>query len=283
MHVLKEMGIQSWRLRPELRSRSLAGDTISSPEGTNEVLREASEAEPAQMPDAALEKHIADVACDLQSDDSQPVQAPVSKLDQALEQEDVAGHSSNSAVQIIKAPPLDWQGLQRTIEDSQHCPTCRRGNSLLGSGSTSADWVFITDAPSSQGVQQDILFTGRAGSLFEAMLLALDLKPADVYLTSVFKCAPTEDLAATPQCNRLIECQLELLSPAVIVTFGEFSAQAVLKANEPLDKLRTTGQRCVSTGVRVVPTYSPAQMLDEPALKADVWKDLKRCRQIVQG
>ena len=171
---------------------------------------------------------------------------------------------------------LDWDGLQSLIETNVHCPSCGWGNSILGYGAQNADWMFVIDAPNSREIEAKEFFVGRAGQLFDSMLMALGLDRNAVYSTSVFKCAPTEDLSVTPQCDGLLHRQIELVKPKVIITFGEFTAQSVLKSNTNLDSLRQSQQQHTLTKTRVVPTFSPAEMLDDTQLKSKVWQDLKK-------
>jgi len=162
------------------------------------------------------------------------------------------------------------------LDTNEHCPSCGWGNGLLGSGHQQADWMFVIDAPNSREIQAKALFAGRAGQLFEAMLTALGLERDMVYCTSLFKCAPTDDLSITPQCDALLQRQIDLVAPKVIVTFGEFTAQSLLKSNSSLEALRQTEQTCLRTQTLILPTYSPAQMLDDTILKSKVWHDLKK-------
>ena len=90
----------------------------------------------------------------------------------------------------------------------------------------------------------------------------------------------SEDLSQSPNCDKILHRQIELIQPDVVIAFGEFAAQSVIKANESLEILRTTEQTCFRTKVPIVPTYTPSQMLDEPSLKAAVWQDMKRCISI---
>ena len=129
--------------------------------------------------------------------------------------------------------------------------------------------------------QEKTFFTGRSGQLFEGMLLALGLDRSNVYATSVFKCAPTEDLTLTPQCNAVLTQQIDLIMPKVIVTFGEFAAQAVMKSNLSLNNLRAQDNELLinqaqNSRIPVITTFTPAQMLDDNSLKAMVWADLKK-------
>ena len=168
----------------------------------------------------------------------------------------------------------DWARLQSMTNTGLLCPSCNTNNSVLGHGSQQAEWLFVFDSPTSTDLREGQICNGRAGSLYEALLSVCGMDRAKVYTTTVFKCAPTDDLRLSPACHDILRRQIELIEPKVVVAFGEFAAQSVLKANEPLDALRQQARTCFSTGVRVVPTYSPLQMLEHNELKAEVWRDL---------
>jgi len=278
MQMLKEMGIQSWRLRSTAHSQLAEKTELNSNDHTRADSEQTADRDPKR--DARSDTNTAKTSRS-QVDTAQGPADSGEGLTVALDSSGSQEVEHSTTPTQNTAPELDWQGLQGKIESAQDCPTCSSHNSVLGSGNVNAEWVFITDAPSSMSVQNDVLFSGRAASLFDAICLALDLSREDIYVTSIFKCAPTDDLSVSPQCNRFIEQQLGLLDPKVIVTFGEFSAQAILKANASMDELRANDQQSVGTGIPVVPTYSPAQMLDEPSLKSKVWQDLKKCRHLV--
>lgn len=239
----EKMGIQQWRLRkPELLSPSAAEIGL----------------------EPAVEVHGAER-------EGLPPELPLAASEPLLEQ-------------TSQDDPLDWLGLAQLISPdtpaSAQCQSCSEQNSLLGSGSKIADWLFISDAPSSREVAAGAFFDGRAGQLFEAMLQALSLDRDGVYCTSIFKCAPTDDLSSSPQCGEWVHQQIALLKPKVVITFGEFTAQALLKSNESLVQLREGTHVCLRSDVTVIPTYSPREMLEEPHLKAQVWADLKKAIQL---
>ena len=169
-----------------------------------------------------------------------------------------------------------WEDLYALVNSWQNCPTCGEDKSLLGHGDVNADWFFLSDAPSSPEVAQQYLFAGRSGLLFEAMLSALGMKRQSVYSTSLFKCVASDDMSVIPACDNILQRQIQLIQPKIIVTFGEFTAQTLLKANANLETLRTQDQRCINSKIVVVPTFTPAQMLDDSRLKSKVWADLKK-------
>ena len=176
-------------------------------------------------------------------------------------------------------PKLDsWQAIQQWFDSREQCESCEANNAILGNGRKDTDWVFVIDAPSSRDVQNQTLLAGRDGQLFDAILGSIGLDRDKIYLTSVFKCPPLEDLSIKVQCDELLHQQLQLIKPAMIVAMGEFAAQTVLRVNESLDKLRGQPIQAYSIeGVSVVPSFSLKQLLDSPELKQYVWQDLKKC------
>lgn len=176
---------------------------------------------------------------------------------------------------ITALSDLDWRTLQARISTAETCPSCGQNHSVLGFGDVLADWVFVSDAPTSAELQANQLFSGRAGQLYEAILRACGLTREAVYTTTVFKCSPPDDLSVSPQCNKLIHRQIELIQPKVIVAFGEFSAQSVLRANESFEVLAGAEQLYHSTQCKVITSHSLQQLLSEPELKSTLWNQLK--------
>lgn len=200
-------------------------------------------------------------------------------------QESLESVQSTNLTSVQSAPELSnmgWQALAELIQDDRNCPSCSAQSSLLGSGSLDADWMFIADAPVDREISAQELFVGRAGQLFDAILASIGLTKGEVYCTTVFKCMVGNDLSVTPQCKQVVHRQIALLKPKVVVTLGEFAAQSIVRANEPLDELRTVQQQCYQSKVAIVPTYSLSETLNDSGLKAHVWQDLKRCLKILK-
>lgn len=301
MNTFKQMGIQQWQLKKSYAqtllnsSESASENSLESDSKSESEFNAHDQRNPELKPEGDLVAEAKrETTAHQESDQSQSSdnKNQVDQNYQELLSKPVDALAESIAIQkTVTADPspasdsalskLDWQGLQMKIDTNDYCPSCGVGNTLLGSGNANAQWMFVIDAPTSREVTEQSLFVGRAGELFDAMLSALGLSRSDVYSSSIFKCAPTADLSATPQCNELVHRQIELIAPSAIVTFGEFSGQAVLKANEGLGSLRASDQRCIRTGIAVVPTYSPVEMLNDPSLKALVWQDLKKALAIV--
>lgn len=253
---LQQMGIQQWRLKAgqhDVASAVIAENTTASAEIETPLSSSATEA--LQAP--------TDPPASLAAPQPAPVVLPPEPSDPLAD--------------------MGWQDLQALIDGNQHCPSCGECRSILGSGNLTADWVFISDAPTQKELDGQEIFVGRAGQLFDAIMASLGLARDEVYSSSVFKCAAGDDLSVTPQCKQIVHRQIALIQPKVVVTLGEFAAQAIIRANEDLNVLRNAEQKCHQSKVTIVPTYSLNEMLNEPGLKALVWQDLKRCLGILRS
>ncbi len=261
--ILQKMGIQEWHVQHGALDRS-----------STELSETVAEADMQKSVDSELTAAV---------DINRQIDTDAVEISPNIADIGAAAADSYGLPEIPEVKPnshpladLDMQGLQDWVYNSANCSSCNPSNSMLGQGSVQADWMFIIDAPNSRELQAQQFFAGRAGKLFEAMLLPLGMEREDVYVSSIFKCAPTDDLTLSPSCDDVLQRQIELVSPKVIVAFGEFVAQSLIKANDSIDVLRQSEQRCISSNSIVIPTFSPAQMLDDASLKAHVWQDLKK-------
>ncbi|MBX2848411.1 MAG: uracil-DNA glycosylase [Acidiferrobacterales bacterium] len=257
--ILEQLGIQQWRLKDSFKSANLtSGLELQHPE-KQENLNQANENTTNQ---ACLEK---------------PLNSQIQSEPEITTETETAPQQ-----ELVEDPKLDWSSLVDRLNDNAHCRSCAMLSPILGEGSTTADWVFIFDSPTSRDIQQQQLLSGRVGQLFDAILLALDLDREDIYLSTVFKCPPSSDISqVAAQCNDLVAQQIKLIAPRVIVALGEFASQSMIKANEDLSQLRAHKQVFCDAPIDVIPTYGLMQMLDTPNLKEQVWHDLKAARSIV--
>jgi uracil-DNA glycosylase len=182
---------------------------------------------------------------------------------------------------------MDWQTLQQAAQSCQACQLCTgRKNSVFGNPSINqqADWLIVGDPPTEDDEAAGAPFTGEAGVLLGNMLKAMGLSAEQVTqqvtLAPSVKCRSegvstgAQELA---QCEAFLRRQVALTQPKMILAMGRYAAQALL-ANTvsnpvpPLGQLRGTVH--AYQGIPVVVTYSPANLLRNPADKAKAWADL---------
>jgi DNA polymerase len=173
----------------------------------------------------------------------------------------------------------DLAAMAERLADCRRCRLCQgRTQVVFGVGHPRARVVFIGEAP---GADEDRLgepFVGRAGQLLNEMLRAIRLRRDDVYIANVLKCRPPGNRDPqddeTTACLPFLRRQIELISPAVIVTLGRVAARHLLGTTAPISAYR--GRWTSWQGTPVLPTFHPAYLLRNPAAKAQSWADLKQ-------
>lgn len=192
-----------------------------------------------------------------------------------------------------KLPYADFD-LPNLTADAESCTKCplheTRNSVVFGVGDTSADLMFIGEAPGADEDKQGEPFVGRAGQLLTQIIEAgMKLKRSDVYIANVLKCRPpgnrnpASDEVET--CSPYLIRQIELIQPKVIVALGSFAAQMLLGTKTGITRLRGEFHDCKVAGLNfpphkkppvVMPTYHPAYLLRSPNAKRDVWEDIQQ-------
>ncbi len=187
--------------------------------------------------------------------------------------------SAQSADLEAGANPVETlKEIQTDLGDCTRCRLCEgRKNIVFGVGNPNADLVIVGEAPGRDEDIQGEPFVGRAGQLLTRMLAAIGLRREDVYICNVIKCRPPENRNPLPDevasCEPFLVRQIRSLRPKVILAMGKFAAQTLLNTEERISGLR--GRFREYQGVPVMPTFHPAYLLRNPAMKREVWKDMQ--------
>jgi DNA polymerase len=186
--------------------------------------------------------------------------------------------------------PCSTPDLPAVRADLGDCTRCKlhtlgRRQIVFGAGNPAADLMFVGEAPGRDEDMQGIPFVGRAGQLLTKMIEAMGYTRDSVYIANVIKCRPPENRNPEPDevaaCEPFLFRQVESIKPKVIVALGTFAAQALLRTQDSISRLR--GRVYVYGGARLIPTFHPAYLLRSPEKKRDAWEDLKKARAILQG
>ena len=68
--------------------------------------------------------------------------------------------------------------------------------------------------------------------------------------------------------------QIESIKPEVIIALGRIAAQNLLEVETPISSLRGVWKEYM--GIKLMPTYHPSYLLQNPSKKRDVWEDIKK-------
>ena len=141
------------------------------------------------------------------------------------------------------------------------------------------------EAPGRDEDLQGEPFVGEAGQLLTKIILAMGYKREEVYICNVLKCRPPNNRNPLPpeieQCQPVLLRQLKAIAPGAIVALGTFAAQTLLMTKEPISKLR--GRFHDYHGIPLMPTFHPAFLLRNAAMKREVWEDMQLVMKLLAG
>lgn len=185
------------------------------------------------------------------------------------------------------------EGLLKDLETKlKNCQRCKLGKSrtnlVFGAGNAKAWLMFVGEGPGYDEDMKGFPFIGRAGKLLTDIIKAMKMEREEVYITNIVKCHPMIDPNhpqkrgndRPPQPEEIAKCisfllkQIEIIKPKIICSLGTYAAQTLLEKNAPIGSLR--GKFYEVKGFKLMPTYHPAALLRNPALKKFVWEDMKK-------
>jgi uracil-DNA glycosylase len=186
------------------------------------------------------------------------------------------------------------QSLKEEIEASDVTPELKSQATQLvfGSGSPSADIVFIGEAP---GKKEDLTgepFVGAAGKFLNEMLASIGMKREDIYITNIVKYRPPNNRDPLPEEKRAflpyLQAQLEILQPKVVVTLGRHSGTCFLpdlqisKDHGQPKRIKLAFKGTSDTlSLVVLPLYHPAAALYNGGLRTTLMEDFGTIPAIV--
>jgi len=193
-----------------------------------------------------------------------------------------AAAPSGSAASATSLTPevMDWEQLAATVSGCTACELHRsRTLTVFGVGNRDADWMIIGEAPGADEDRQGEPFVGRAGQLLNALLFAIGLERAQVFIANILKCRPPRNRDPAPievaSCRAFLDRQIELVNPKIILSIGRVSSQSLLGTTTPVGRLRGKVYQYGRTDVPLIVTYHPAYLLRSPLEKRKVWADLQ--------
>ena len=177
---------------------------------------------------------------------------------------------------------MDWESLERQCAACTACELHRsRTNCVFGTGSRTADLLFVGEAPGEQEDLSGTPFVGRAGQLLNKCLEAVDIPREDVYIANILKCRPPQNRDPLPAeedaCIGFLREQVKLLRPRIIVCLGRISAARLIKPDFRITKEHGAWFERGNTLMTAV--YHPAYLLRDPRKKEDMLADMRRLRE----
>jgi len=172
--------------------------------------------------------------------------------------------------------------LSALCQQNSECQRCALGPTrnqfVFGSGHDGSSLMFVGEGPGADEDRLGLPFVGKAGKLLDRMIDVIGLDREDVYVTNVVKCRPPNNRNPTSDeiahCMGILERQIELVNPKLIVTLGNVPTQALLPGSPGITKSR--GSLKKYRDWNILPTFHPSYLLRNPNAMTEAWQDFQK-------
>jgi len=189
------------------------------------------------------------------------------------------------AAAATEAPPriAALSEFAETVAGCTRCPlSATRTQVVFGSGSPTADLMFVGEAPGFHEDKQGVPFVGAAGQLLGKLLAGIGLTRDDVFVANVLKCRPPGNRDPLPEeiaaCESHLFRQIELIQPKVVATLGNFATKLLSGKPDGITRVHGREQEVTLGGSRVLlfPIFHPAAALYTPRMLDVLATDFSR-------
>ena len=171
------------------------------------------------------------------------------------------------------------------------CTSCAlsegRTQVVFGSGSPSADLMFVGEAPGFHEDKQGVPFVGAAGKLLSKLLEGIGMTRDEVYIANVLKCRPPGNRDPLPEeiasCEPHLFKQIELIQPKLIATLGNFATKLLSGKPNGITQVHGREQKVTLGGMDVTlyPIFHPAAALYTPRMLEVLEEDFRRIPELL--
>ena len=173
---------------------------------------------------------------------------------------------------------MNWEELEQSCRACRRCALGEsRTNCVFGTGSRTADLLFVGEAPGAKEDETGIPFVGAAGKLLDQYLNAVGIARDEVYIANILKCRPPENRDPLPaeqdECIGYLREQVKLIRPKIIVCLGRIAAMRLIRPDFKIT--REHGVFVKKNDFVLTAVYHPAALLRDPGKREDMYMDMK--------
>ena len=197
-------------------------------------------------------------------------------------------NNSNNAKNILdKAEKLSE--LKKIINSIKSCDLKNNSkNLILGDGNVNSPLMLIGEAPGAEEDLSCLAFQGEVGKLLKKMLIAINIKINDVYLTYSVNFRPPNDRKPTTQeikrYSEFLKEHIAIIDPEIIILMGSTAMESLTGINNKISSERGDWKEVIikDKNYPIMITFSPSYLIRFPENKKYSWEDLKKIRQKIK-
>tara|TARA_B100001057_G_scaffold475041_1_gene541384 strand:- start:245 stop:922 length:678 start_codon:yes stop_codon:yes gene_type:complete len=176
--------------------------------------------------------------------------------------------------------------LKKKINSIQNCNLKNNSESLvLGDGNLDSSIMIVGEAPGAEEIKTNKTFQGDSGTLLEKMLLAINLKKKNVYLSYAINFRPPEDRKPTSQETKrystFLKEHISIINPKILILLGSTAMESITSSNERISNERGKWKEIIinKKTYPIMITFNPSYLIRFPENKKFSWEDLKMIKQ----
>ena len=155
---------------------------------------------------------------------------------------------------------------------------------VMGDGPADAKVVFLGEAPGRFEEKEGKPFVGLAGKFLTKQLHQVGLDRKEVYITNIVKCRPPDNRKPKPEeveeCLPILEEELRLIRPKVVVLLGDTAVKALLDKNYKVGK--DHGRLIAKGGHMFLITAHPSAAMRFKKMRALFEADMGVLKELLQ-
>ena len=196
--------------------------------------------------------------------------------------------NSNNAKNILdKTEKLSE--LKKIINSIKSCDLKTNSkNLILGDGNVNSPLMLIGEAPGAEEDLSCLAFQGEVGKLLKKMLIAINIKIDDVYLTYSVNFRPPNDRKPTTQeikrYSEFLKEHIAIINPKIIILMGSTAMETLTGINNKISSERGDWKDVIikDKNYPIMVTFSPSYLIRFPENKKHSWEDLKKIKQKIK-
>ena len=197
-------------------------------------------------------------------------------------------NNSNNHKNILdKAEKLSE--LKKIINSIESCDLKNNSkNLILGDGNANSPLMLIGEAPGAEEDLSCLAFQGEVGKLLKKMLIAINIKIDDVYLTYSVNFRPPNDRKPTTQeikrYSEFLKEHIAIINPEIVILMGSTAMESLTGINNKISSERGDWKEVIikDKNYPIMITFSPSYLIRFPENKKYSWEDLKKIRQKIK-
>tara|TARA_Y100000591_G_scaffold252928_1_gene224504 strand:+ start:2620 stop:3315 length:696 start_codon:yes stop_codon:yes gene_type:complete len=189
----------------------------------------------------------------------------------------------NFEISLDKAKRLEL--LKKSIINIKNCHLKKQAKNIVFSdGNPKSKIMLIGEAPGANEDQEGLPFVGRAGTLLDKMLTAINLDRKKVYISNIINYRPPENRRPTEEEIKrylpFVIKHIDIINPKILVLLGSTAMNALIGKDIVISRMRGKWieKKFGNCKTSVIVTFHPAFLMRQPAQKKMAWIDLKMIR-----